>query len=337
MMTASVLDVSVVICAYTEARWDDLVAAVQSLTAQSYRPLEVIVVIDHNPALLQRARTAWPEGIVIENGQPRGLSGARNSGVAIARGEIVAFIDDDALAAPDWLAQLLHHYRDPQVVGVGGAIQPLWMGDRPGWFPQEFDWVVGCTYRGLPEQTAVVRNLIGCNMSFRREVFAALGGFRTGIGRVGQLPVGCEETEFCIRISQRWPQRTFIYEPRAQVHHTIPKSRMAWRYFQSRCFGEGWSKAFVAHLRGSHDGLSTERAYTLNTLPRGVMRGMTDAVMRGDLAGISRAGAIGAGLAFTVAGYLAGQVARRQAQPDDVWSTESVTPIANPAPLSELP
>ena len=80
--------------------------------------------------------------------QQRGISGARNSGIAAARGAIIAFLDDDAIAAPDWLEQLLAGYSSPNVLGVGGAIEPQWQGGRPRWFPPEFDWVVGCTYLG---------------------------------------------------------------------------------------------------------------------------------------------------------------------------------------------
>ena len=100
---------------------------------------------------------------------------------------------------------------------MGGAIEPLWESDRPRWFPPEFDWVVGCTYRGMPCEPKPVRNLIGCNMSFRREVFAQIGGFRDEIGRVGARPSGCDETELCIRLGQRLPHALLLYSPCARV------------------------------------------------------------------------------------------------------------------------
>src|SRR5690242_12415697 len=77
MMTKATLDVSVIICAYTEARWHDLVAAVESLHRQSRPPHEIIVVVDHNQLLLERARTELSD-VVVENSEPQGLSGARN-------------------------------------------------------------------------------------------------------------------------------------------------------------------------------------------------------------------------------------------------------------------
>src|SRR5690242_12289718 len=106
-------DVSVVICAYSDARWAALLAAVASVRQQTASPRELILVIDHNPNLLARARQALPEVCVIENRAERGLSGARNTGLGLARADVVAFLDDDAVAAPDWLEQLLAGYADP--------------------------------------------------------------------------------------------------------------------------------------------------------------------------------------------------------------------------------
>jgi glycosyltransferase involved in cell wall biosynthesis len=312
-MTSSTLDVSVVICAYTEARWDDLVTAVESVQQQSAPPREIVVVIDHNASLLERVRRHFPDVVAVDNKESRGLSGARNTGVAVARGEVIAFLDDDAVAAHDWLAQLNAGYSDPLVLGVGGTIKPMWVDGRPNWFPEEFNWVVGCTYRGTPRKTAPVRNLIGCNMSFRREVFEVIGGFRNGIGRVGTHPVGCEETELCIRANQRWPQSVLLYESRARVHHRVPSSRACWDYFRARCYAEGLSKALVARSVGTRDGLASERAYTFRTLPRGVIRGLADVAPRGDPTGLARAGAIVAGLAITTAGFLVGLVSERPA------------------------
>jgi glycosyltransferase involved in cell wall biosynthesis len=308
--------VSVVICAYTEDRWDDLREAVESVRRQTTPPRELIVVIDHNPRLLARARASLPSVVVLANTQPRGLSGARNSGLAVARGEVIAFLDDDAVATPEWLARLGEGYLDEDVMGVGGAIEPLWLAGRPRWFPEEFSWVVGCTYRGLPPTRAPVRNLLGANMSFRREVFDVVGPFRNGVGRLGTRPLGCEETELCIRARQHWPRRRFLYEPRARVQHRVPASRAGWGYFRSRCLAEGISKAQVARLVGPGEGLASERTHAFRTLPKGVARGLADAALRGDPSGLGRAAAIVAGLAATTAGYILGVRPARLPDPD---------------------
>ena len=119
---------------------------------------------------------------MVANTGTRGLSGARNTGVDAASGDIVAFLDDDAAAADGWLAALTAPFADPHVVGTGGGAEPVWTLPRPGWFPDEFGWVVGCSYRGLPVTRAPVRNPIGCNMAFRRAALLEVGGFRDEVG-----------------------------------------------------------------------------------------------------------------------------------------------------------
>jgi GT2 family glycosyltransferase len=305
--------ISVVVCAYTEERWDDIVAALESCHGQTVPPLETIVVVDHNPALLKRLRSTMRRIVAVENHEARGLSGARNSGIHTARGEVVAFLDDDAIADPDWLERLGAGYADPAVIGVGGTVAPLWPAERPRAFPAELDWIVGCTYRGMPETTSPVRNMIGANMSLRRDLFAEIGGFRTGIGRIGKRPLGCEETELCIRARQRWPEATILFEPSARVRHRVTPERVRWSYFRARCYAEGLSKVMVASHAGSRDGLSSERAYALRALPLGVLRGLRDTLTLRDVAGIARSGAIVAGLGITIAGYAAGSWSARKA------------------------
>ncbi len=302
--------VSVVICAYTTDRWSELVAAVQSVRAQTPEAAEVVVVIDHSPELLDRARSTFTDAIVVPNSATKGLSGARNTGVAMATGDVVAFLDDDAEAAPGWLAALADGYRtadDGTVIGVGGAIDPIWHGGRPAWFPDEFAWVVGCSYRGLPTEAATVRNHIGANMSLRRDVLVSSTGFESRLGRIGKRPLGCEETELCIRTSAAHPGSAHRYEPTARVRHHVTPERRTWAYFRSRCYAEGLSKALVSTLTGAGDALSSERAYVTSVIPRGVLRGVGDA-LRGRPAGLARAAAMIAGVLITASGYAVGRV-----------------------------
>ncbi|MFG2054497.1 glycosyltransferase [Micromonospora sp. NPDC048930] len=301
--------VTVVVCVYTERRWAQIVRAVHSVLAQDLPAAQVVVVVDHNPALLERVHATFPELTVVPNAGPRGLSAARNTGLARATGEIVAFLDDDAEAEPDWLARLLPHYRDERVLAVGGHAVPAWEEERPRWLPPEFDWVVGCSFTGQPTEVAPVRNVIGCNMSFRRSILHRTTGFDPALGRVGRTPVGCEETELCIRIGHLEPDGVVLYEPAARVRHRVTVDRTTWRYFRQRCFSEGRSKAVVARLVGSDAGLATERTYTRRTLPAGVRRGLRQA-RAGDRAGLLRSGAIVAGLLVTAAGYVSAHALR---------------------------
>ena len=311
------LSVSVVTCAYSDDRWDDLVAAVRSVREQTRSPFESIVVIDHNDRLLERARNEFPDVRVEPNTRNRGASGARNTAGALASGEIIVFLDDDARATETWLEELVKPFDDPHVVGVGGRASPLWPGRRPGWFPDEFLWIIGCSYRGLPTTTAVVRNLIGTNMSVRRDVLLAVGGFREGFGNISdaatdrpaqRLSIQGEDTEFCIRVQEQRPDMKWISAPSAVVWHRVPPNRATFGYFLSRCWVEGTGKARLASLAGRSTALASERSYALKVLPSGVKRETIRAVRGRDLAGVARAGAIVIGLAVTSIGYLVGRL-----------------------------
>jgi GT2 family glycosyltransferase len=296
--------ISVVTCAYTDQRWHALVDAVESALAQDPRPDEVVVVIDHNDDLLERARRELTRARVVANEEGRGLSGARNTGVRHATGEIVAFLDDDARARPGWLRALTTAFADPTVIGAGGIALPYWESEAPSWIPPEFLWVVGCSYRGLPPTRAEIRNPIGANMAFRRSVLDRVGGFTDGIGRVGRIPLGCEETELSIRARDATGGR-IVQIPDAEVEHRVSPDRTCWRYFRRRCWAEGLSKAAVARSVGSDAALKHERSYVMRTLPTGVVGGLADA-LSGDVYGLARSAAIVAGLMITAAGYLLG-------------------------------
>jgi GT2 family glycosyltransferase len=304
-------DVSVVVCAHDDRRWNVLREALTSLENQTLLPREIIVVIDHNPALLQRAARELRTATVVDNSEEQGLGGARNAGTKASAGSIVAFLDDDAIASRDWLRLLRSGYENPEVAGVGGWAEPIWERGRPRWFPPEFDWVVGCTFHGAPESPTAVRNFFGCNMSYRREILLELGLFRLGYG--------CDETEFCIRLGQRWPERRLLFLPDAKIFHRVPADRARFRRYLSRCYFEGGSKAVVSRLVGARDGLAAERSYTAQILPRALARDVRHAVSRGDSSGLGRAAAIVAGLGATTAGYLGGRIAPTPAARKRGW------------------
>ncbi|WP_405593190.1 glycosyltransferase family 2 protein [Streptomyces sp. NBC_01092] len=329
-------DVSVVICAYTEDRWEDTLAAVESVREQSLPALETLLVVDHNPALLDRLRDEYdkdpgtgyrgPAVRVLPNAGPQGLSAGRNTGIALALGTVIAFLDDDAVAERDWLRHMAAPYTDPRVMAVGGRTVPAWAsGRRPSWFPAEFDWVVGCSYKGLPEGRIRVRNVLGGNASFRRTAFEAVGGFAIGIGRDGdKRPLGCEETELCIRLTQAVPEAVLLIDDRAVIHHKVPDARKRFGYFRRRTYAEGLSKAQVTHHVGARKGLESERRYTTRVLPAGVARGLRDTLL-GRRGGAGRAGAIVAGVVTAATGYTVGMLrAHRGGSPS--WVVQAPSP-----------
>lgn len=307
------MTLSVVICAYTTQRWERLRHAVESVLTGSEDPVDLILVVDHCDELLDSARHLYSADRrvrVIPNTDVRGLSGARNTGVRAALGDVVAFLDDDAVAQPGWADDLRNHYRDATVAGVGGYASPVWPGDRPSWMPAEFDWVVGCSYIGQPKRLAQVRNPIGCNMSLRRSVFERVGGFRSEVGRVGATPVGCEETELFIRIRTDDAANQVLFDPDIRVEHHVSQDRTTLRYFVRRCYHEGLSKAVVTELAGAADGLSSERSYVSRVLPWAVVRELRSMTLEG----AARALAILLGLAATTMGFARAKISRQLAR-----------------------
>jgi len=294
--------VSVVIAAFTMDRWAELQAAVASVRSQTISMPEVIVVIDHNPDLLARARRMLSGVTVVANAAGRGASGSRNTGVAASRAQVVAFLDDDAVASPAWLESMLGHFGDPRVVGVGGHVDPLWECRQPRWFPPEFGWAVGVSYRGMPQAASPVRNVWSGNMVIRRDVFDAIGGFRAGFGKVGGRS-SPEDTDLCMRASAAFDRGVWIYEPNGRAWHRVPASRATPGFFLRRCFREGRGKAALAALNGTAESTGVERRYVRRFLPAGIAHGLREA-LRGDLSGGLRSAAMGLGLSSVVAGYL---------------------------------
>jgi GT2 family glycosyltransferase len=299
--------VSVVICAYTRRRWEQTRIAVESVLGQHPRPTQTLLVVDHNADLAALARGEFPQVTVLESDGRPGLSGARNSGLLAATQPITAFLDDDAEARPGWLASLTEPYWHSDVVATGGSVYPRWPGLPPRWLPPAFYWVVGCSYAGLPESVARVRNPIGASMSMRTRLALEAGGFDTSVGRVGSRPQGCEETELSIRLTARQPGSAILYVPAAAVDHQVGQERLSASYFRRRCWHEGQSKATVVRLTGSSAGLERERRHVAVVIPMTLLRDLRG-FATGDWAAFLRVTATVAGLAITTAGYLAGRV-----------------------------
>ncbi len=325
-MEPSSLDVSVIICTSSQERLSQLAAAVESVKQQRIPPREIIVVVDHNPALSHLARGVLKDATIVENKFKRGSAGARNSGVAQAQSEFVAFLDDDAVAARDWLSTLYQDCQDDGILGAGANVIPIWETGKPGWFPEEFYWVVGCSYVGLTEKRAPIRNPFGGGMCIRREIFQAVGGFREEIGRLG------EEAELCIRSTQHWPRRKFLFEPRARIYHHVTPHRASWSYFCSRCYLEGLAQVMVSKLVGRSHRLGAAQTPLLRTLLKGVLRALDDAAA-GYLDGLGRSWAIIIGVAVITLGYVVGLMEKRAATSTGFGPTGimSQSPMSPPA------
>ena len=302
------LAVSVIICAYTEERWSLLKKAVASVEAQTLLPVEIIVCIDHNQNLLEKSQAYFAsvprDGkvplSVVANKYSGHLGSARNTAAEVAEGEVLAFLDDDAAATPDWLDLLTEPYSCAAAGAVGGSPLPVYEDKRPRWFPHEFDWVFGCAYRGLPERRAPLAHLIGANMSVRRTALEQIKGFQSD---------DHDDMDMCHRIA--FAKYDVIYEPRATVHHFVPTVRTTWSYFWRRCYfvNRGKVEAFANMQEAAH--LGAEIAFVIKTLAKGVPTEMGD-VVRGDPYGLARIGAMVAGIVLAGLGHLAGLLCLRK-------------------------
>ncbi|MEZ0339746.1 glycosyltransferase [Mycobacterium sp. pV006] len=297
--------VSVVICCYTMRRRQVLGAAVDAVLAELHPGDELIVVVDGDDDQLADTLAAdYHDRITLKHNEfDRGLSGARNTGLRAAGGDVVVFVDDDAVLRPGGLDAVRAAFAEQTVVALGGAVHPEWCGGtRPEWFPPEFGWVVGCDYRGLPPAGAAIRNPIGAAMAVRRNELDQIGGFCAALGRVGTIPVGCEETMMGIELVRRDPDAQIVRNTRFAVSHQVPRDRMTLTYFVRRCFHEGRSKAVLSSLCGQESALGSEWSYTTRTLPTGVWQARTQP---------RRMAALMLGFAVTTVGYLVGRVGMR--------------------------
>lgn len=303
------LRTSVIVCTYNEARLTLLRATLDGVAGQDPGCDDLVVVVDHNPALFQHLREERAGAVVVENTGPKGLSGARNSGIAAASGDVLVFLDDDAVPRARWLAGLTAPFADPTIAAVGGRAEPAWEGGtRPAWFPEELDWVVGCSFRG--QQQGDVRNPIGCSMAVRASVLTEVGGFATELGRVGTLPAGCEETELGLRINRAGFRVVLVDD--TVVDHFVPHQRASVRYVLERCFAEGRSKAVVRRLAAvDADGtLDPERRY-VGALAAGMGRAVVDGARHRSPGTLARAALIPAAGVSAVAGFAAATLRSR--------------------------
>ena len=278
MTSATPAGVSIVIPCHSDRGWDTLVGTVASALAQQPAPAEVVVVVDHNRGLYERAHARFTGVTVLENRFAQGASGARNTGAWQTSTPLVAFLDGDITAGPQWLAQLVAPFADPSVVGTGGAIAAAWERSRPRWMPDELLWAVGASYTGMPTTTAPVRNVWSASMAVRREVFAEVGGFREGFGKIGTRNRP-EDTDLCLRMGANGH---WMYVPAAVVKHDVPAERSTFRFLLRRCYAEGRGKVQMARLLHGSKSLGTERSYLTRTLPRAVLRGLSGAISPGD-------------------------------------------------------
>ncbi|HEX7474645.1 MAG TPA: glycosyltransferase family 2 protein [Dehalococcoidales bacterium] len=261
--------VSIIVCTHLPDNYSNLVKAVESLLEQTHREKEIIVVIDGNPELYERVSADYrsqEEIIPVLLKENSGVSAARNAGIRVAKGDIIAFLDDDAFAEKDWLKQLISTYQRLDAIAVGGKILPTWIKGRPNYFPEELDWLVGVTDEVFAgDKVTEVRNTFGPNMSFKSEVFREIGLFSRIFGFVGTSFIQAEEPELALRMKRKFGKNV-IYNPKAVVYHIISPSKLTVDRLLKRSFFQGYSKALIKKMGTSTDSLATEKSYLKHVL-----------------------------------------------------------------------
>jgi glycosyltransferase involved in cell wall biosynthesis len=252
--------VSVVICTYKLSNYEHLQEAIESVLDQDYENTEVIVIVDGNNKLhdkISKEYSSFEKFLLHNNESNQGLSQSRNTGVNISTGEIIAFLDDDAVAEETWIEELVRTYRRRDALAVGGKMVPQWIAGKPDYLPAEFYWLVGVTHRGFPTEEREVRNTFGSNISFKRTVFQSIGGFDADLGRHGGRQIQGEETEFAARMYTAFGERVW-YNPAAVVEHKVFQYRTDPVWLTKRAFWQGYSKRVLDDINEDSGGEETE-------------------------------------------------------------------------------
>jgi len=263
--------VSVIVPSYSMDNYYNLRGAIDSLLNQSYPDIEIIVAISTSKELYEKIVKAYNiqgKVKVIFSEQGLGAAAARNVGIKNASGDILAFIDDDAIADDRWVEELVNAYKEPGVKAVGGKILPLWLPCKPEYFPEELYWLVGVTHNSFsPDRIAEVRSAFGANMRFRREVFDQVGLFNESFGFVRQRAsyIQAEEVELSLRMTGKFGVGV-IYNPAAIVHHKIPVTKTRLKVLLKRSFYQGYSKALLGKMKLCRDCISIERSHLKDLL-----------------------------------------------------------------------
>lgn len=245
---------SAVVCSYN--RIDYTRRALASLEAQTLPPgaLEIVVVDngsnDGSVAFIEAEARRLPN-LVFVTEPTLGLSHARNAGIRAAGGRWVGFIDDDAVAAPDWAETILRVAAEEDAAGIGevgaigGLIAPLWEAERPEWFHDDVYGYFSILDRGPVRHTMRGPHEIayGTNMAFRADVLEACGGFDTALGRKGTSLLSNEETLLQIAIDALGFRR--VYDPDVRVEHPVHAVRLSQQWLLKRAYWQGASDAVM--------------------------------------------------------------------------------------------
>ena len=261
---------------------------IESIRHQSSGDIELVIIIERSERLfhllVQQLRGIGIRSLVVFATQKLGISRARNIGIRLSSGDIIAFVDDDAVVCENWKDSMLRAFEsNPSVIGVVGPSLPSWENAEDDWLPQEFYWMIGCSaWTGWVGRRKVKYGW-GVNMSFRRMVFSKCSfqeGFSDGAGSAGKVgPVG-DDTDFCYRATTAF-NSVMLYEPSMKVMHWVYHSRMQRRVLRKYSFWQGYAEAkFILDLGAGTTRSRSQAALLSAVLTRMIPNIFADAVNR---------------------------------------------------------
>lgn len=238
--------VSIIVCTYN--RRDLLNQCIESLFNQGYSKVNYeIILVDSSiigiDDLLNYFYDYAPCGFRYIRQANIGLSAARNIGINDAKGDIIAFIDDDAKADKDWLSNIVRAYDSPDIACVGGKVKPLTQKKFPAWLPNEFLYLLTILDFGNSKRQMNYPNYpCGTNISFRKDVFRNML-FSEKLGRKENLLLSNDETAICYALEKS--RRKIVYDPDAVVYHFVDDLRLSKMFLRKRLYWQGLSDAIL--------------------------------------------------------------------------------------------
>lgn len=260
--------ISIIVSSYDSARRSDIRALLFSLKRQERQNFELITVVEQDMALVDIVSSYTTEfGLrpkIVVNEGPYGLSEARNLGAKEARGDFLAFVDDDVMLMPQWTKAVEDAFCTFQeIYGITGPARPYWVEGEARWMPRELDWLIGCTRWFRSDHVVLVRNCWGMNMAFRRAIFDSAGGFSNATGfHRGKL---AEDLEFSLRI-QGTGGGKIAYIPEMEVFNRVRSNRFEKSFLIERSSWIGHSRRSIRKLSSSQLDTSYESMILGSTL-----------------------------------------------------------------------